>query len=423
MTNYRILTFEIDNTLKILETIKALKDSDLGNWRFQKDLCEKYCLDNGFNVSEVATIISPYYKYSIEKDESDKEVFGGIIHLGKNENNLVILEILNLITGERLPVHLYNIIQQEFLRQVVVKNTNIFKQYTGKVARKINHNSKTKNLIKKKKKLSLVVSARPSEFEIFDKRLNRPIHFISPSNTGDALMLDADEANIHGRKTKYFTPNNIAILLSVSETALKEAQSIMKDIRVLKQNESPLEFIKLMSFSVCNYIEKIQTSIVFTYTAIEAFVNLSIPDNYEFSEIKKESGVSYEKKYIGSSIERLMPLKSKIKLILPDIYGTRPIENEPFFKKFDHLEELRNKIIHQKSIEHTELYYDYFKDSILDVCDIANNLISFFYANSNGSFSTNPIWPTISGYEKTFPKSLYKSDDFEVVGDIHSDKV
>lgn len=48
---------------------------------------------------------------------------------------------------------------------------------------------------------------------------------------------------------------------------------------------------------VYDYIELIQTSIVFGYTALEAFVNLSIPDDYQHNErTQKESMKSMIKK-------------------------------------------------------------------------------------------------------------------------------
>ncbi len=320
----------------------------------------------------------------------------------------------------RLPVHLHNIILQKFINEIIKPKPEIFEHTQGIIEIEKNKPKIPQSSSKlAKEKMSLVISANPDQFKIFNNRLKRPIHFLSREGTGEALMLEGDEAKIGTKMVRYFTPNNIGILLSVSNKSLEEAKGLLKEIKRRKKIENPLEEIKDSSAIICDYIEQIQTSIVFAYTSIEAFVNLSIPRDYEYYRIKKEAGVHYESKFQGDAIERLLPLKTKLKEILPDIYETNPIQKEKFFSNFDRLEHLRNRIIHQKSIEHTELYKEYFRESIFPVCDVANDLISFFYENCEEDFSTNPIWPSISGKENSFPKSFYNSNDFEVVGSIN----
>jgi hypothetical protein len=412
MRHYRDLKIEFNNQKELFSLITDLKKLKIKHWTIQAALSENFAKENNIKESELVSFMSVPLKYT--KPKSEKEVFAGIVHLGIKDNSLVIFDIISVIKSEKLPVHLYNIILHKFVQEVIRLNPDLFGKTFGSI--KLNRNKPvipkiTASHIGDRK--SLVISVEPEKFKIFNDRLKRPMHFISRDESGESLMLECESAKIEKKEIRYFTPNNISILLSVSDKSKIEAKRLLKEIKCRKRIDNALSDIKESSEIICDFIEQLQTSIVFTYTSIEAFVNLSIPENYEYFEIKKEAGVHYEKRFEGNSIERLLPLKTKIKEILPDIYETDPVEKEMFFVNFDRLEKLRNKIIHQKSIEHTELYKEYFRDSIFRVCDVANELITFFYENCESDFSTNPIWPTISGKEANFPKAYFDSGDFE----------
>lgn len=310
---------------------------------------------------------------------------------------------------------------QNFLKEVIIPNSEILKGFQLKTELKREKPTIPKKLIQKTPKKSLVISLTPDKYKIFDKRVKKPIHFISPDNIGEMLLQEADEIDLNkDKKITFFTPNNISILLSISEKALTKAKDIYEKFEIEVESTDPVGIVKLTTSLVCDYIENIQTAIIFAYSALESFVNLSIPDDYEYSIIQKDAGVSYEKKYIRDSIERLVPLKDKLSKVLPDIYDTEPIEKEDFFCRFSILENLRHKIIHQKSIESTELYKDYFRESIFDICQISVDIINFYYENCQHHFSTNPIWPWIKEKENLFPKARFESKDFEVLGDIYN---
>jgi hypothetical protein len=130
-----------------------------------------------------------------------------------------------------------------------------------------------------------------NEYEIFEPRLKKPIAFVregDPPAEKFALIFQAiDDIKINrNKKIKYFVPNNIALLLSNSDKALIEAKHIYKNqINPDKTANDPTnqkditKFLKEKSSTFCDYIEKIQTGIVFSYTAVEAFANISIPEN------------------------------------------------------------------------------------------------------------------------------------------------
>jgi hypothetical protein len=201
--------------------------------------------------------------------------------------------------------------------------------------------SKKKNVTDK---LGLVVGTTPDRYRPVDNRLMKPVcqqSYEGGALKGSMLIQDIDKVSLNKKSNiTYFVPNNIALLLSVSDKSLQEAKKI--HTKYFSNNEIELDLEKMTgerkemmnnaSSLVCDYLESIQTSIVFGYTALEAFVNLSIPDGYEYTAEKNSKGISeiYDKK----AIERWLPLKTKVKSILSGIYSTKKIDSQKWWGHF-----------------------------------------------------------------------------------------
>lgn len=279
---------------------------------------------------------------------------------------------------------------------------------------------------KKKTKLGLVVGTTPEQYKLYDSRFMKPVCHQEYKNgilSGSMLIQDLDTVSLNRKKNlTYFVPNNIALMLSVSKKALESAkQSYNKNFlnseleldinKISGDKKSAMHNISSLS---CDYLENIQTSIVFEYTALEAFVNLSIPDDYIYTAEKNSKGIleSYDKK----AIERWLPLKTKISNILTEIYQTKKVENQKWWALLLNLESYRNDIIHQKSISHTEFYKDYFKERIFKTCQLADSIIQFFHDAHADKNKTNPIWPWTESMSTLPVNHSYDSSSFEVVG-------
>lgn len=418
MKHYKELKFEKDNLQELRKVLIDISQLDAKGWVHVDRFRDQFALKYEIPVTDVISFASPFYKY--QPPQTEHIIFSGVVFIGIQENSIIVLDIIDQFKEHKLPVHLYNYVLRQFIQDIVNPNNKIFKDYIGIIKSKREKPAAHKIQIEKKQKKSLVISASPDKYNVFNYRVKKPVHFFDPTGKGEMLLQEADELYIDKKnKIDYFTLNNIALLLSVSSKATGEAKALLKKIKEKNKLTDPIKTLILSTGLICDYIEKVQTSIVFTYTTIEAFVNLSIPENYEYVKLVKEAGVSYEKKYYRDSVERLIPLKEKLTVVLPDIYDTNPIETEKFFARFTNLEELRNKIIHQKSIEHTELYNDYFKASIFDLCKVSEDIIEFFYENCKNDFSTNPLWPWIKGKEKILPKAKFKPEYFEKSGSIY----
>lgn len=278
-------------------------------------------------------------------------------------------------------------------------------------------------------KLALVVGTTPDRFNLTDSRLMKPVchqTYEGGALQGSMLMQDIDKVSLSkNNNITYFVPNNVALLLSVSEKALNEAKRIYTnnftnqeiELDLDKMNGDRKMMMNQASSLVCNYLENIQTSIVFGYTALEAFVNLSIPEDFTHTTEKNSKGISevFDKK----AIERWLPLKTKIKNILTEIYSTKKMDSQKWWGQFLNLEQYRNDIIHQKSISHTEFYKVYFKQNIFRVCKSPTDVIRFFHDSHAKDNRTNPLWPWMEGAESLPVNTSYDSSKFEVVGNMY----
>jgi hypothetical protein len=273
---------------------------------------------------------------------------------------------------------------------------------------------------KKNSKNALVIGIYPEQYKITDIRLNKPVCYQSIENgsvKGSMVLQDINEIQIKGKKLEYFSPNNIGVLLSINSKYTAKAEITFNN-EIINMISTEKVSLDTSSTIVCNYLEQIQTALVFGYTALETFANLSIPDNYEYKKINKSKGI--HEIYVKEAIERWLSLKEKIQYILPNIYKADKVDTKKWWGRFSNLEKLRNNIIHQKSVHSTEFYKCYFKESIFDICKCPKEVLKFFYNAHEKNNQTNPIWPWLDGEKNVFPINQdYKPDNFELIGNIH----
>lgn len=255
--------------------------------------------------------------------------------------------------------------------------------------------------MKKLEKYGMIISKSINNYEPTDIRYLKPTIYCEDIEKDEALVMQSvDVVKDKNYDLKYFTPNNVALLRWQADEALKEYNDILTNY-VLKNNLGPkydnitdkTEIISMTSSMVYTMIKYAQTAIICSYTCIEAFVNLSIPVDYEYT-FKNNKGIKevYEKE----QIERWLPLSTKLKDIMCHIYGTPQINQEKLWEMFIKLEEMRNAIIHQKSINTNDFYIKYFEEKTIEIINVYNEVINFFSLKStkNKNFSLM-IWPFI----------------------------
>lgn len=253
-------------------------------------------------------------------------------------------------------------------------------------------------------KLVIIASVNDESDIVIDSRSKKPIGINRGQDTIYIQEINRVEFNKKNNKQKnilgYFAPNNVGILLSIASKALSNAQTIFKEKLDPNKNchtdileENTYNELSYNTVIVYEFIETIQMSIVFGYTAIEAFTNLSIPEEYQYKKIISNKGITetYDKK----AIERWLTLNEKISCILVDIYGCKSIKNDKLWSKFIKFEECRNEIIHQKSININSFYERYFNNEIFDLCSIPEKIIKFFFDKGKEKGINNVLWPLI----------------------------
>ncbi|MDD3467543.1 MAG: hypothetical protein PHE67_10385 [Campylobacterales bacterium] len=270
-------------------------------------------------------------------------------------------------------------------------------------------------------KAKLVTGIDPDEYKLIDHRLNKPTYHKKITNgilEGSMLLQDIEEIDSKNLKISYFSPNNIAILLSISEKNIEISRKFFNEKIAVYKSTKPQDNYKINEVSgiVCDYIECIQTSIVFGYTAIETFVNLSIPEDFTHSK-KSTNGILEQ--YDKNAIERWLTLGEKL-ILLKDIYKANKLENQDWYENFITLEKYRNKIIHQKAIDMTGFYKDYFLKNIFEICSTPRKIISFFYEAHAKDNKTNPIWPWLMDEKNYFPvQNNADESKLEVIGNLY----
>lgn len=171
------------------------------------------------------------------------------------------------------------------------------------------------------------------------------------------------------------------------------------------------------SKKLCDYIEAVQEAIVFSYTSVEAFVNLCIPEDYEY-KIEKSKG-RFEL-YDSYAIQRNINLKDKIKNIVCKIYKLDNIITEKFWDDLWKLEQSRNDIIHLKNKDYKTMIQKYLNPKIFDYIKSANQLIKYVILNCErreSAIGNEHLWPIIDNKILTLYASKFNLEpvDYEII--------
>ena len=258
----------------------------------------------------------------------------------------------------------------------------------------------------KSNRCMVVVGDDAEKYDCKDNRAMKPILIKCldhPKYPLNHAFQHADSVKItKKKKLEYFVPNNISLLLSNSSSALEDAEKMYHEVLLKRAGQ---EFTNKTNelwnncFYVSNYIEKIQTAIVFSYTALEAFANISIPDDHIYTSSKNSKGVKEE--FDKKAIERWLSLKDKLDIVLPKVYSCEKISKQDFWSHFILLETFRNQIIHQKAIESTNFYHEYFKLNIFKILRVAEKVVCYYHdvttVDTNERAQANLMWPWLPG--------------------------
>jgi len=149
-------------------------------------------------------------------------------------------------------------------------------------------------------------------------------------------------------------PNLTALYLNISDKAISEAKTIFNEIIIPNLSFNNKEGVFVVNLDsgdsiVFDLLESVLVSVIFAYTAVEAFVNSIIPLDY-----KEQRQIKGEIKIVDLRfIQRNINMDEKIKKILPKIfnYTFSGKKVDRFWTRFSELEKFRDELIHLKREE------------------------------------------------------------------------
>lgn len=220
----------------------------------------------------------------------------------------------------------------------------------------------------------------------------------------------------------FLTPNNISILLYVYRNELKKYRLTLKN-HVLKNDlgeqyskENKLTFTSKMVYEMIQYAE---AAIIFGYTALEAFVNGCIPDDYVY-EFTNSKGIV--ERYDIRAIERWLSLSDKLKNVLGDILNDKNLANQSFWSDFKELETIRNTIVHLKK-EDSDFFHVFFDELTIRRIESIESIITYLTSvGGEFDFPLSDFEGQIKISKSSIPANEVKNMDVNFLSEIDSEK-
>ena len=154
----------------------------------------------------------------------------------------------------------------------------------------------------------------------------------------------------NGRGLTIPFPDPTAIFLSLAEKELRKATeyqdtALPSGVNYGNDEENTLKPGIESGFFDC--LQSIVAAVVFSYTAIEVFANSMIPDDYVFSNPRRDKKCT--ESYSKDQIERHISLDTKLDKLLPDICNVASPKGTKLWVQYVKIKDLRDRLIHLKS--------------------------------------------------------------------------
>lgn len=272
----------------------------------------------------------------------------------------------------------------------------------------------------------IIAAISPERYVKFDNRSLKPIYLTEIDKNVGAVVEELDYIKVDNLKEKieFIPPNGISIQLSIVDECISKLKElkISEEFRKYKENKLLKERVYDNSEIIYEQISLVETAIVFGYTALETFSNLSIPEKYEYTLVNNKQ---IKETYNRESIERWITLNEKISKILPEVYGTSDIKKKQLWNQFIIFENYRHEIIHQKNIDRTSFYKKYFKNNIYNYLRVPRKIIEFYYSETTKIGKTNPLWPWMGEGTEIIPSRGGAKEFFsqsQIIGNLYEGK-
>lgn len=227
-----------------------------------------------------------------------------------------------------------------------------------------------------------------------DHRFNLPVGIFQESDSSVGIFQELLITKIEGIEVSVAAPNEIALAIGVSQHAFERAGKLWGRMRATIKNTKTIYGEEVVEFY--DFLEEVQTSIVFSYKAVESLCNALIPDDYIYEE-KDGKGIVHL--YGKDQIERWIATSTKVTEILPALLECPKPNSQPFWSDFKVLERLRNDIVHSKSKSSAMTLADLFSENVTKYLKSSIALIQFFHDHAED----RRIFPIVFGGKMVVP--------------------
>lgn len=171
-----------------------------------------------------------------------------------------------------------------------------------------------------------------------------PRHFmVGVPPTGVGLMFLAASVREDDRIVSFGIPAPSALCLSIAHRAWVRSESALKDDIF----HAPNGYFEPKDHAILfDIFEDRLENIVFSFTAIEMFANLILPEDYVFRASRDDRRCTEE--YSRDQAERHLSIERKLDSVLPGVRGVKSPKGTSLWERFMKLNKLRDRVIHLK---------------------------------------------------------------------------
>jgi hypothetical protein len=213
--------------------------------------------------------------------------------------------------------------------------------------------------------------------ELLDKEDWR-FHAIGPVGTGLGMLATTEKSS--KRHLSFGLPSAPALYLSLARAAHARRVAIDVEACFIK-HPSPQGTYPENHKLLFDFFESLIAEVIFSFTAIEAFANESIPTNFVYSW----KNAKEVKQLARPDIERYVQLDEKLKRVLPQAHSIRSPSGTKIWQEFKTLKAVRDRLVHMKSIdrrasgpEHQTIWGTMLEQRSVDFPSVAQRVIGAY---------------------------------------------
>lgn len=147
-------------------------------------------------------------------------------------------------------------------------------------------------------------------------------------------------------------PDASALYLSIAKRLGQAGASVISTqlVKPLAPEEQKSKIISKEDESdFFDALENLIACVIFSYTAIEAFANGIIPDEYQYTVERSDKRCT--ETYTKNQIERHISLTTKLDAILPQICAVKSPKGTKIWDEYIWLSDMRSRFVHLKSTD------------------------------------------------------------------------